>query len=953
MAEFDLISAVQPSEGWFVVVGLRNGLKDIKQVFVATREEVDTQAVAWVAQKRNVFFGLAKYSTDTNRTKDNVKTLKAFWLDIDCGKDKAKEDPVTGRPKGYIDQATGLRALREFCTLLGLPKPIIVDSGRGLHVYWALETEISRAEWEPVGLRLRDLCKLHNFYVDPAIFEVARILRIPGTLNFKADPPAPVVVMSTAGPVTFEKFRNLLGADDLPEAPPRVKRELSALGKSMLGNVESSFKKIMIRSAKGTGCQQLLSCFQDRATLDEPRWFDALSIAKFCSDRDTAIHKLSEGHPDYDHAVVEKKVQGIKGPHSCAEFEAKNPGGCEGCPHWGKITNPLALGKDIVRATKADNTVEVAVETVTGEVEVKTHEIPEYPFPFFRGKAGGVYMRAEEDEEEPKLVCVHDLYVLKLMHDPIEKFVAVLRVHLPKDGVIEFVIPNTSITDRGELRKALSAVGVLGGEAKFSLLGTYIMASINELQQRQKAELMRLQFGWVDKDTKFIAGNREISRDGVYHSPPSSVTRTMTHLFEPKGTLDKWKEVFKLYGRPGLEVQAFAALSAFGSPLLKFTGQKGAIINLIHGKSGTGKTTVLRMANSVFGYPEGLLGTPDDTKVGRIIKVGILNNIVNTIDELTNITGEEISQLLYAYSQGRGKDKAKNNANELRENNVTWRTITLSSGNASLSQKLTVLKNSPEGELMRLMEFKIVPPSSAIVSVEEGKDLFDHALNENYGHAGDVYMRWVLSNLDEVIATVLRVQKAVDVELNLTQRERNFSAMVASNIVGGLIAKKIGLIDWDINRIRNVISPLIRQMGRDSVAPAADASGVLGDYMYRHNHNILVVDEGVDKRSNMHKLPTQEPRGALLIRYEPDTKRVFISVREFKKDCADNQIDYKDLLQELTTSGALIEIANKRMAKGSKIIAPGVRALVLDSAHKDFYLDMNNMVGLPAAQDED
>jgi hypothetical protein len=251
------------------------------------------------------------------------------------------------------------------------------------------------------------------------------------------------------------------------------------------------------------------------------------------------------------------------------------------------------------------------------------------------------------------------------------------------------------------------------------------------------------------------------------------------------------------------------------------------------------------------------------------------------------------------------------------------------------------------------MEFKIVPPSSAIVSVEEGKDLFDHALNENYGHAGDVYMRWVLSNLDEVIATVLRVQKAVDVELNLTQRERNFSAMVASNIVGGLIAKKIGLIDWDINRIRNVISPLIRQMGRDSVAPAADASGVLGDYMYRHNHNILVVDEGVDKRSNMHKLPTQEPRGALLIRYEPDTKRVFISVREFKKDCADNQIDYKDLLQELTTSGALIEIANKRMAKGSKIIAPGVRALVLDSAHKDFYLDMNNMVGLPAAQDED
>ena len=45
--------------------------------------------------------------------------------------------------------------------------------------------------------------------------------------------------------------------------------------------------------------------------------------------------------------------------------------------------------------------------------------------------------------------------------------------------------------------------------------------------------------------------------------------------FVPKGTLEKWKEVFNMYDRPGLEVQAFAALSGFGSPLLALTGQKG------------------------------------------------------------------------------------------------------------------------------------------------------------------------------------------------------------------------------------------------------------------------------------------------------------------------------------------------------------------------------------------
>ena len=63
----------------------------------------------------------------------------------------------------------------------------------------------------------------------------------------------------------------------------------------------------MLRSVEGNGCPQLLSCYQERETLPEPRWFNALSVAKFCVDKDKAIHKLSADHPDYDaHAVNTK-----------------------------------------------------------------------------------------------------------------------------------------------------------------------------------------------------------------------------------------------------------------------------------------------------------------------------------------------------------------------------------------------------------------------------------------------------------------------------------------------------------------------------------------------------------------------------------------------------------------------------------------------------------------------
>ena len=84
MENVDLLDLVQPAAGWFAVLGIK-GLRDVRQELVATREEVDALTEEYVAEGRNVFFGVAKYATGANRTKENVKALKAFWLDVDCG----------------------------------------------------------------------------------------------------------------------------------------------------------------------------------------------------------------------------------------------------------------------------------------------------------------------------------------------------------------------------------------------------------------------------------------------------------------------------------------------------------------------------------------------------------------------------------------------------------------------------------------------------------------------------------------------------------------------------------------------------------------------------------------------------------------------------------------------------------------------------------------------------
>ena len=928
MSQFDLLSAVQPALGWFAIVGIKeheNPAMRVRQWFVETREEADEVAQRFMAQGRNVFFGVAKYTTDQNRTKDNVQALRAFWLDIDCGPSKVIINEKTGRPAGYAVHHDALEALKAMCTAVKLPRPILVNSGRGLHVYWALDRDVERWEWEPVAERLREVCDEQGLHVDPAVFEVARILRIPGTLNFKDDPPSTVTVITPAPPVSFEGFRGALGLTPASPPKPAVKRELTALGKSLKDNSIAVFKKIMVRSAAGTGCQQLLDCYEQQATLPEPRWFDALSIGKFCIDADMAITKMSEQHPDYDPASTLDKIKHILGPHTCAVIERNNPGGCKGCPHFRKIKSPIVLGRDIKEAEQADH--------IIGN-EDETYVIPKYPFPYFRGANGGVYIRGADEESEPLLVYEQDIYVVKRMNDPGQGDVVVIRAHMPQDGVREFVIANTVIADMGELRKKLASFGVITHGRRFDLLAGYIIACTKDLQTQRKAETMRTQFGWADNYSKFIAGDREITADGIFHSPPSSATQALAAHIGPVGTLDKWKEVWALYGRPGLEGSAFGALTGFGSMLFHLFGQQGAIVNLIHPNSGTGKTTILHMANSIWGNPDRMCVIAKDTTNSKMARLGVFNNMCYTVDEVTNMKADEFSDLAYAITQGRFKDRMKASVNELRLNNTTWCTMGLFSSNASFVEKLQALKANPDGEVMRLMEYKI--DYSDAIDPALGKEMFDQQLNENYGHAGPIFVDYVLRNWDEVRTLCMGIQSKLDLELGLTQKERFRSAQLAANLSALRIIRHLGLVDWDMKPIYDFACRLVTDLRRDVPVVHADAMGVLGDYINRHLQNILVVKEKVDARSNMAPLPQLEPRGELLIRYEPDTKRMFLSARAFKTDCVVTQVNYKETLLELELMGVLQPAMLKRMSKGMKVNSPPVYCLVLDCSGSGF-----------------
>jgi hypothetical protein len=285
--------------------------------------------------------------------------------------------------------------------------------------------------------------------------------------------------------------------------------------------------------------------------------------------------------------------------------------------------------------------------------------------------------------------------------------------------------------------------------------------------------------------------------------------------------------------------------------------------------------------------------------------------------------------------------------NMLRYNASSWQTMMVCSANTSLYDKLGTIKNSPDGEMMRIIEYYVEKTDA--LDFSEAKHMFDHQLLNNYGHAGGIYAEYLVSNTEDISAAVLSTQAIIDNDLGLSQRERFWSAAYAANFTGGRIAKQLGLIDWDLERIydwvRTELTPSLRS---EAAPPSTNVANIIGSYINRHMQNILVVNDAIDQRSNMAPLPQMEPHGALLVRYEPYTQRLFIERAPFKADCDKYQIDYKDTLKKLKAKGIYLKGGNKRLSKGMKITSLSVYCLEFDCSAGDF-IDVASVVGLEDA----
>lgn len=189
--------------------GLRCIASNSERGFVPTfhsdnRGAASTAVTLESSGRGEIYFGCASYVDPARGRKGvNVQSVRSFWLDFDT--DDLKRDGKSP----YADRSAALVASEKLCFRWALPASAVVSSGYGLHVYWALDTDLCPDEWRETAEILKRACEVCGVTVDNSrTTDIASVLRVPGTHNRKAhQDPRPVEVLGWDVRVSHAQFR--------------------------------------------------------------------------------------------------------------------------------------------------------------------------------------------------------------------------------------------------------------------------------------------------------------------------------------------------------------------------------------------------------------------------------------------------------------------------------------------------------------------------------------------------------------------------------------------------------------------------------------------------------------------------------------------------------------------------------------------------------------------------
>ena len=874
----------------------------------------------------NTYIALSGYAGPHGRRKVKATAMKALWLDLDCGK---PDSP-------YADAREGVRALGDFCRATGLPLPLTVLSGQGLHLYWTLSQAVTPDLWSKLAGRLRVLCDRHGFQVDHArTCDAASVLRLPGTVNYRDGRARPVKVLHWGQALpAAELYRNLLAQVPELTVPGPVSAApgpFTAPPGTPLGNLQAAIKN-MERSdcdprAVAAGCRQILGA--GRAAY--PVWYAAMTVLKHCAGGRGVAHLVSRTDPRYSPEGCDKKFSEAEasgaGPALCETFDFLQPGVCRDCPQRGLISTPLSIS-DLPRPSKGPEPGDGQAPVASGEAPGPSEPGP-VSLPGFNVIPGqGVVWLKPTDESDlsgrPTLINDNEIYIVGIQQDSSgqnlqRRYKILIRspCRPPRETIYDI---NEHFGDQPTL-KWLGNHGLLPILPKYNKrMVEFMGAYIGAIQGRLNLAEIRSGFGWTsvvnDRGEKlegFVLPDGVYTEEGIKPLSLGPRPARLGKELARAGDLDAWKKIPAMYhGLNQKEAQLFIC-AGFAAPLMKFGvgTATNAVLSIWDALGGKGKSTLLRAVNSIWGHPEKLMCGRNDTLSARYQVISTRRNLPVCMDELTAMSDGDLSALLYDLANGREKRKSASSGADLLDIGL-WETITCLTSNRSIYELMENYSPQTKAQVMRVIEFPCSFPSYSGTRVGEYIESRIALLDHHYGLAGPEFIRRCFERPGGFSGVQARV-RAWDQRARRTADERFWTYSLAIILEAGRLAKEFGLIPYDMDALdecaRTTVLPGLR---RQVTSEYDDDLGLLVTFFNEHLDQTLVVAgaERDDKhRAGLVSAAGQDPYVKkppvrnLAGRLELDSLTFYASYKVLSDWCQRVRMSMKMLLSNMRSAG--------------------------------------------------
>jgi len=702
-------------------------------------------------------------------------------------------------------------------------------------------------------------------------------------------------------------------------------------------------------------------CAQVRvaATGSEEQWRGLLSIARLCKtdkyEGDDLCHKLSEVDPRYSPSDTDHKLEtmadqlaGTDGmPYACSSFDKMNPGVCQQCLSYNRVKSPIVLGiidiaEDMVkpdldralpqiteakRETKSEKKTKDSSQSEDDE-DAK-HVVPEGGR-FAITDDGLVMSYTVYDKESNsytdhnELICKQKLYPLEIILgkniDGNTQFSYLWRVEPDKGKTNDAIIGGEVFTKVGELVAVFAGLGVniiksTNHQHFAQAMRSFISSARDEFEPKQ----VKKHLGWYDDcmvyGAKTITKSGDIRRSILNGEMQSLVNETLTEA----GTYEKWRESIKPYEDRDQPLPQMVLATAFAGPLIQFSTIKGVLISLV-GESGCGKSTMQEVAASVWGNPRNQLQNAVGTKTGDTVLsvtrwMGGLNNLTVHLEELSNMSDSDASDLAYLITQGAEKNRMQQAKDDgyKRSLGMSWKTMVTCSTNEAIRDKISRSKLDHMAESMRLIEITDIPTIQADWA-GTGDKL--EGVRENYGHAGEMYVTELMERKPQLKDEMKVEVDQINHDLDTRSPERFWVQGIAAILIGARIATEAGIFPFNLDEIREYLYRQITIQRSYNHTADLKSQTIFADMMNDIlSETLVVADSGLNETCEVRKMPFSK----LNARVDTRKNLVWISTRRVSQYAKENQLSVTNILQDARENQFLRSATAVRVTLGKGV----------------------------------